>query len=147
MKKLRINLEDLKLALEGDGFGADVAGHFLDTETGEVLTLCRDWEDYEELSARLDAGLGGRYRRIEPLKSGQSFRVMEDFAASLPESPLKSRLQDALTRSKPFRRFKDVLHSDMAVRDQWFAFQDDALAGHVTAWLEAMGVAAELQRR
>ena len=145
---MKIDFDEFQLALEGfDSEDGEQVGHFLDTETGEILTLCRNWEDYEELCARIDEGLGGRYRRIERLESHQSFRIMEDFAASLPDSGLKSRLLDALSRKSPFRRFKDVVHSDLALRGQWFAFRDEAHARYVREWLEAEGIDAEVQRR
>ncbi len=73
--------------------------------------------------------------------------MMENFAAWLPDSGLKSRLLDALSRHKPFRRFKDVVHSDAALRDQWFAFRDDAHEQHLRNWLEAEGIEAEILRR
>ena len=71
---------------------------------------------------------------------------MEDFAASLPESRVQSRLRDALSRNKPFRRFRDVVHTDLALRDQWFAFRDEALAQHARDWLATLGIEAELKR-
>lgn len=145
-QKIKVSFFDFQMALEGSSFDGENIGHFLDATTGEVLALCSELDDYEELSARVDAGLGERYRRIEPLQSRQSFRIMEDFAASLPESPLKARLLDALSRNKPFCRFKDVLHAERALRDQWFAFRDDAHAQHARKWLEAERLDAELDR-
>ena len=144
-KKLRIDFEELLLAFEG--FPSEEIEHYLDTETGEIIPLHDDFDDAEELRDRIDAGLGERYRRIEMMEPHESFRIMEDFAASLPESPLKSRLFEALSRNKPFRRFKDVVHSDLAVRDQWFAFRDDALARYAQDWLESLGIEAESRRR
>lgn len=143
----RINLDEFQLALEASGLCGDVVGHFLDTETGEILVLCRDWEDYEELSQRLDAGLGERYRRIEPLESHESFRIMEAFAASLSGSRWQERLLDALSRGKPFRRFKEIVHSDLALRDQWFRYRDDAHERHVRDWLKEEEIDAEILRR
>lgn len=148
LRKLTIDFEELLLALEGFG---EVLGepiqNFLDTETGEIIPLHADFDDTAKLRERIEADLGERYRRIEPLESHESFRIMEDFAASLPESPLRSRLLDALSRNKPFRRFREVVHSDLALRAQWFAFRDDALARYASDWLEAEGIKAELHRR
>ena len=109
-RKLKIDFEELLLALEGFG---EVLGepieNFLDTETGEIIPLHDDMDGAAELRERIDAGPGERYRSIEPLESHESFRIMEDFATSLPESRLKSRLIDALTRNKPFRDRKSVV--------------------------------------
>ena len=122
LRKLKIDFEELLLAL------GEPIENYLDTETGEVIPLHDDFDDAAELRERIDANLGDRYRSIEPLESHESFRIMEDFAASLPESRRKPRLFDALSRNKPFRHFRDIVHADLALRDQWFAFRDDALA-------------------
>ena len=142
--KIKVSFFDFQMALENNSFGGVEVHHFLDTETGEIIPLCSEYEDYEELSGRIEADFGERYRRIEPMSSRESFRIMEDFAASLPESRLKSRLLEALSRNKPFFRFKDVLHSEGSMRDQWFAFRDDAHARYAREWLESEGIDAEL---
>jgi uncharacterized protein UPF0158 len=146
-KKLKIDFGELQLALEisGASLGIEMR-HYLDTETGDIITVCEEWEDYEELSERIDGAAGGRYLHIEQPDSHESFRTMEDFAVSLPESQTKSRLLDALSRNKPFRRFKDIVHRDLALRDQWFQFRDDAMAQDVRDWLDAEGIEAELLR-
>ncbi len=144
MAKLKIDFEELLLALEG--FLSEEIQYFLDTETGEVIPLHDDFDDADEIRKRIHAGLGERYRCIEPLETHESFRIMEDFAGSLPESRLRSRLLDVLSHQKPFRRFKDVVHSDLDLRNQWFAFRDEALAQHASEWLQAQGIEAELQR-
>jgi hypothetical protein len=103
------------------------------------LRLFSDVDDYEELSERIE-GDPDRYHQIEALDSHESFRIMEDFAESLPESSWKSRLIDALSRNKPFRRFKDAAHADLKLRDQWFAFQREALKKRARKWLKSLGI-------
>jgi hypothetical protein len=147
MKKLKIDWSQFQEALEGfESFTGEEISHFLDTETGEIHMLFPDSEDDEELSERIDADSGKRYLPIEPLDSHESFQVMEDFVISQPESPLKSRLLDALSRNKPFRRFKDIVHSDLALRDQWFAFRDPAYERYARDWLEVNGIEPEFVR-
>lgn len=145
LKRLKIDFEELAFALEG--FGTQNSEHFLDTETGEVLELHDDFDDGGEIRERIESDLSERYRTIETLESHESFRIMENFAASLPESQLRARLLNAITRNKPFRHFKDIVHSDLALRDQWFAFQENALAEYVRDWLASLGIEADLQRR
>ena len=145
LKKLRIDFEELLLALEG--FPSPDIENYLDTQTGEIIPLHDDFDDAADVRERIDAGLGVRYLAIEAMETHESFRIMEDFAASLPESQLRSRLLDVLARSKPFARFKDIVHGDLALRDQWFTFRDDAFARYARDWLEAKGIEAELQRR
>ncbi len=144
LKKLKIDFEELVLALEG--FPSPDIENYLDTETGEIIPLHEDFDDAAKIRERIDAGLGDRYLAIETLESHESFRIMEDFAATLAESQLRARLLDALTRNKPFARFKELVHADLALRDQWFAFRDDAQARYARDWLEAHGIEAELER-
>src|SRR5262249_47876774 len=125
-KKLEIEWWEFQAALEGfESITGEEFRYYLDTQTGEVLTLFPDYPNYEQLEERINTE-PERYFEIESLASHESFRIMEDFAGSLPNSfRMKSRLLDALTRRKPFRRFKDVLNSDLALRDRWFAFQQE----------------------
>lgn len=148
LRILKIDFEELLLALEGFGepLGEPIE-HYLDTETGEIIPLHDDFDDAAELRERIDADLGDRYRSIEPMESHESFRIMENFVASMPASRLKTRLFDSLSGHKPFRRFRDVVHSDLELRSRWFAFRDDALAQHARDWLKALGIEPKLLRR
>jgi hypothetical protein len=139
---ITIDFEELKFGFENNELEV-----YLDTETGEVITWHADFDDADEVRDRIEAGFGDRIRRVEPLESRIGFQIMEDFATSIPELRLKSRLFEALSRSKPFRRFKDVLNSHLELRDRWFAFRDKALADHATAWLKRQGINAELKLR
>jgi hypothetical protein len=143
-KKVKVDFNDVQMALEGfDSVSGEQVRHFLDIESGEVLVLCRDWEDYEELCERIDAGLADRYLRIDRLDSHESFRTMEDFAHGVVQPGIKHRLLDALSQSKPFRRFKDALHSELSLRDAWFKFRDAAMERHVRNWLRARNIDVE----
>lgn len=144
LKNLKINWSEFQIALESfESMTGEEISHFLDAETGDIHTLFPDCEEDDELRERIDADSGERYLPIEPLDSHASFRIMEDFTASLPESSLKPRLLDALSRNKPFRHFKDVIHSDLALRDQWFAFRDLAHERYARDWLEVKGIEPE----
>jgi len=118
---------------------------YLDSETGEILELLSEWEDYEELSERIE-GAPDRYHQVNALDSRDKFQIMENFAESLPESSRKSRLLDALSRNKPFRRFKDAVHSDLQLRDPWFTFQQESLKAYARKWLKSLGIEPEFVR-
>ena len=140
-KKLRIDLEELILALEG--WGGDQIRHCLDTETGDIITLMEGDDEYDEWCEKLDADEINRYRAIEKIAGHEGFRVMEQFAESLPESRTSRAVNAALSRNKPFRHFKDVVHGDLALRDEWFAFRDRAYAVLARDWLAAEGIDPE----
>ncbi len=69
---------------------------------------------------------------IEPPYSGLSFRFMEEFVDEvIPEgSALQERLYTVLSKSKPFRNFKNTIdYSDY--REAWFAFRDKCFIEYV----------------
>ncbi len=72
---------------------------------------------------------------------------MENFAAALPESKVKDALFNALSRNKPFRRFKNIVHDDLALRDRWFSFREDAIAWLAGDVLSVRGIEVEWIRR
>ena len=99
-------------------------------------------EEVEALREKIEAE-SDRYNYVDQLDSHESFRIMEDFAQSLPESTFKERLFDALGRNRPFRRFKDIVHEDLALRDHWFAFHKEAMTLYALDWLHACGIEPE----
>jgi hypothetical protein len=60
--------------------------------------------------------------KFEVLQSFESFKIMEDFVAQLPNRNLKEELSIILIQKKPFRNFKNRIdHSDF--RQNWFDFK------------------------
>jgi hypothetical protein len=145
LRKLKIDLEELILAFDGNGgFGDDtLVRHFLDCETGEVLLLHPDMEDYGALCERIDYSKPDQFRFIEPMPSQHSFGIMEGFVESLPDSPDRARLTEALSRSKPFRHFKEAIHRRIELRDQWFLYRDQAMEAHARHRLKTWGIEPE----
>jgi hypothetical protein len=112
---------------------------YLDTATGEILFT----GDGAEEEAPQDIDDNPRYLWIESIESHESFRIMEDFVATLGDANAAARLADALSRPKPFRRFKDALQDYPALRQAWFAFEGAAHASLAQAWCEANGIEVE----
>ncbi len=138
MAKLKINRDDFVLALT---FHVELSdgNSYLDTETGEILFTGDGAE--EETPQDLDDNL--RYLWIEPIDARESFRIMEDFVASVGDTKAAARLTGALSRPKPFRRFKDALLDYPALRQAWFAFEGAARASLAQDWCEANGIEVE----
>ena len=138
MPKLKINRDDFVLALTFH-FELSDSNSYLDTETGEIL-LTGDGVDEE---APQDIDDNSRYLWIEPIEAQVSFRIMENFVASMSDVKAAARLADALNRPKPFRGFKDALHDFPALRQAWFAFEGTAHVSLAQAWCEANGIEVE----
>ncbi len=134
---LNINLEDFAFALT---WRSELGGsaHYLDTETGEVLFV---GDGVDEDMIPPDLGHNLRYRPIDTLEPSEAFRVMADFVESLDgNAAMAEPLAAALGRPKPFRRFKDALQGDSAVRDAWFNFEREAHRVLGTAWCAEHGI-------
>ena len=114
--------------------------------SGAVMPLFEEDDDYEARCEQIDSE-PERFEHVEQLDSHESFRIMENFAVSLAESKMKDALCDALSGSRPFRRFKDVIQRDLASRDRWFAFREDALARLAADMLRVRGIDVEWIRR
>ena len=143
-KRVKIDLDEFIMALEG--FPSGEVTYVLDLANGKVVPLFEDDDEYEELGEQIDSD-PNRYHHIEQLDSHESFRIMEDFTAALPESTVKDALLNALSRNKPFRRFKEIVHDDLALRDRWFSFREDAIARLVGDMLSVQGIEVEWIRR
>lgn len=75
-------------------------------------------EQWKELEANEDD-----YTELYKMSSGQAFDVMEDFLDEVEDPLLKARLLKALSRSKPFRNFKNEI-DESEYRDSWFKFKE-----------------------
>jgi len=139
MTGLCIRADELIMAFED--YGTDLR-HFVDRQTGEVLSLLEEDMDEEDLE-RLDAE-PDRYLLIEPVPSWVSYEVMSDFVGTLPEGKARRELVRALQQRHPFRRFKDVLLNYPAVREDWFRFHEQSFVKIIQAWLDDHGVEATL---
>ena len=138
MPRLAINRDDFMLALTFRSALPD-GSSYLDTETGVIL-LTGDGID-EETPPDIDDN--PRYLWIEPIESRESYRIMEDFVASVGDAQAAARLADAIERPKPFRRFKDALQNYPPLREAWFAFEGAAHASLAEAWCDANGIEVE----
>ncbi len=99
---------------------------FYNKKTGAILQIPgRDMylvemeEEEEELENNFDD-----YNEVMAMESRDSFAIMEDFAEQLSDkNPLKHRLFSALSRNKPFARFKQELDHSGEFRKEWFTFK------------------------
>jgi hypothetical protein len=139
MQGLCIRADELIMAFEDRGTELQ---HFLDRQTGEVLSLIEedmDEDDRERLDAEPD-----RYLLIEPVSSSAGFEIMSDFVEILPEGKIPRELARALQQRHPFRRFQEVLLNYPSVREEWFCFHEQAFMKIIKEWLDDCGVEVTL---
>ena len=67
---------------------------------------------------------------VSPPNSNESFSFMEQFAENVDNEKLQNRLIYALSHSKPFGNFKNIVENS-SLREQWFAFRTQKLEMYV----------------
>ena len=132
MRVIPINWTDLETAFERNSPDTE---SFLDTRTGEVVTVTEGAIDYAEQRGKVQAG-GEAYVRIEPAASREQYKWMERFVAGVTDEPLRERLVIAIDGKGAFRRFKDVLLNYPTERERWFTYRADLLHWAMQKWLE-----------
>jgi hypothetical protein len=132
MRVIPINWTDLETAFERNSPDTE---SFLDTRTGEVVTVTEGAIDYTEQRAKVQSG-GESFVRIEPAASREQYKWMERFVASVTEEALRERLVIAIDGKGAFRRFKDVLLNYPTERERWFSYRGELLHWGIAKWLE-----------
>ncbi len=91
------------------------------------------WEDVmEKVSENRDD-----YIEFEPMKSHESFQVMENFISQIDHIPTHNKFIDAISRKRPFAHFKDMLDYYPELMKQWYVFKDEAYIEYVKGLIDA----------
>jgi Uncharacterised protein family (UPF0158) len=76
-----------------------------------------------------------RFLLIEPPHSGDNWGWMEKFVLNeIEDSNLQEKLVNAISNSKPFRRFRAILDNSEEHLQQWYAFRDACLRKFIEEW-------------
>ncbi|MFP6772768.1 MAG: hypothetical protein VCE74_10605 [Alphaproteobacteria bacterium] len=117
---------------------------YIHRKTGELAALIEDDisygdqdDDEDELRQRVEddddfIALPDQYEIHE-------YAIMERFAKSLEDEPARDSLMRALGGRGAFRYFKDRV-AELGVRDDWFAFRDQAIRGIAAEFLESEAI-------
>jgi hypothetical protein len=108
----------------------DELSWWLDPASGEIRMHHAEADD--ETAGDLDeAGL----IFIEPVRSHDAYRDMEDFVDRLPDGRAADLLSRAIAGRGAFRRFKDTLFEFPELRERWFAFENARMRRRAIEWL------------
>lgn len=137
MKKIPINLSDISDISEAMTMFdtlSESAG-YLDRKTGEVIF------HFDPMISGCDNEIDPskdeeRYLFIEPLDSHSSFRIMENYTNDLDEGPAKTALTRDLSRSRPFRNFKETLNQFPKLLDTYFNYHEAEVQKIAQSFLE-----------
>jgi hypothetical protein len=81
-----------------------------------------DSELWEAVNDEIDNNFDS-YIEIEKMGSNESFRLMEHFISTVDNLQLRDKLQEALSRPKPFANFKFDIDTSGPYRQKWFDFK------------------------
>ncbi len=137
-RSVPVDLEGVMFAFEDHDAGHD---WYLDLETGDAFPVSDDDEILDDLPGGRE-GLEDerRFVHVEQEEPGRAYRDMEEFAETVGDAALRTRLRDALAGKGAFGRFKRVLGDHPGVRGRWFEFRNARLGARVREWLEVVGV-------
>ena len=147
MTQLSIDGDDFILALQSNA--SDGGQFYLNTETGVVVMIYDGMVNGEDMDAdEIDALIeDGPLLEIDPIRSHESFSIMEDFVDLLPAGEPKVRLHDALDGKGVFRRFKDRLFDYPDLRDEYHLFHEMAYRKMTLDWMNENEIQAKVTFR
>ena len=147
----------LKEIAELIGFHMKETVNYLDTETGEAVTIAREvlcavedgedeeeeedvpgWQDEEWETAR-EILATNRYVRLPDCAEIPEWRWMSDFAGTMAKPGQREELWRALSGPKAYRRFRSAVR-DLGVERAWVAHRDAELRRFAAEWLRALGI-------
>ncbi|HWS93156.1 MAG TPA: hypothetical protein VN255_07955 [Mycobacterium sp.] len=117
LRPLPVELEQLASLLEGDPVWG---GGRIDLKTGDCWPEMSDYEDDGREEAE------DRWLYVECVGSGESYRDMELFIATVDDPAIVDRLKIAIRGKGAFRRFKDVLSRWPEELQRYFLFSASA---------------------
>lgn len=121
-------------------------GEFVDVQV-EHLGIAEELDEGDDLSKYADWERDGINRAIEILENWDSYKrlptqydiheynIMRDFAYSQTDERNGARLENALSGSGAFRRFKDAVRNT-DIDDSWYDFRADAFLTQAKEWCE-----------
>ena len=130
MRVIAVRWAELETAVERN---APDTESFLDTRTGEVITLVDSAPNVAELRTRVMSG-GEAFLRVEPASSREQYKWMERFVAGVTDPILRERLLISIDGKGAFRRFKDALLNYPVERERWFSYRSELLHWHIQEW-------------
>ena len=161
MKKLKVDIDDITLAMESTGeFEENVC--YLDTETGRVFSILGsvmddveegneesikdypEWMKEEVIDA--EAVLSDEKRRfveIPKISSHEAYEFMEEFVSNIKDERIRDRLFRAIQGKGAFRRFKDTISEWPDLEKRWYEYKDESIKKEVLDWLETIGIEPE----
>ncbi len=129
-------LDELGTALTG----GDVDGvSYFNAETGAVEHFMHNLGDQE--NARIaEADANASFVKIVPVTTDVRYGIMSDFIASVEDINVAGRLRTAISGKGAFKRFRETVDEDDALRRRWMAYRTKRHYHLALDWLAALKV-------
>jgi hypothetical protein len=141
--KINIDFGDLCEAFEI----CNVSNHFfIDLEKNEIISVNEEIDDDSE--KKLEEINENKYIIIPERIPNEDFSIMELFIYEIAEKDfqLSDKFHEAIQKSKPFKRFKELLDEHSELKDKWFKFKENSIKNDVINWLFENKIILENQR-
>ena len=109
-------------------------------ETQAFQALSEEEQASVLATIKIDYGDSDQFEQVPHFDSHQSYEWMSEFIETLAHDELRKRLRDAISRRRPFRRFRDMLEGDQRLERQWLEFEAARQREAIMEWLESIGV-------
>jgi Uncharacterised protein family (UPF0158) len=148
---LRVKLSDI---IEGLEFQADESFSYLNTATGEVVSVTteelraaendeplEDFPEWQHEAIRIAREIleTDHYLPLPTTFDIHEYSIMERFCLSVDDDDLRDDLCNAIRGRGAFRYFKDRIHA-YGIAEEWYRYRDAALREIAVAWCEAHGL-------
>jgi hypothetical protein len=127
-------LDELGTALTG----GDVDGaSYFNTKTGAVEHFMHNLGDQE--NARIaEADANPDLMKIAPVTTDVRYSIMSDFIGSVEDINFAGRLRTAISGKGAFKRFRETVDEDDAMRRRWMAYRTKRHYHIALDWLHAL---------
>ncbi len=136
MRTLAIDWADLEIAFRDAGTES-----YLDTESGEVLSIVDGFDDERDLRERLSR-FPGRFSRIVPVDRAFTADVVARFLLTC-RGPAKTKLGEAAAGPGGLSRFMAALREDKAASTSFSRFEQAQLLTTIETFLRGIGVSSK----
>jgi hypothetical protein len=148
---LRVKLADI---LEGMDFQSDERSSYLNTMTGEVVSITdeelraaendaplEEFPDWQHDAIRMAGEIleTDHYLPLPDRFEIHEYSIMERFCLSMDDEDMRDDLCDVIRGRGAFRRFKDRMQV-YGMAEEWYQYRDAALREIAIAWCEAHGI-------
>jgi hypothetical protein len=149
--EVQVKLKDI---IEGLDFQSDECFSYLNTTTGEVVSVTteelraaeedeplEDFPDWQHDAIRIarDIVETDHYLPLPDRFEIHEYSIMECFCLSVDDEDMRDDLCDAIRGRGAFRRFKDRMQLYGMV-EEWYRYRDAALREIAVAWCDEHGI-------